>query len=194
MQAIAHPQFEVYQLAHADILITQVEKRPSRKGSIANDVQGSAKTLAALSHQQPPAKASSDPWDVQDPWQHYQGPLKQSKTWNQDLTSEHIDLIATKVHQKLQGAKPMMPGLDHDAAMGSDDRVTCLEERLDHLESSMEAHQARQLQVNNDLSAQISLVQHHAEQQTSAIHSHIDNKMQEQLTHIERLLSKRRAE
>jgi uncharacterized coiled-coil protein SlyX len=78
--------------------------------------------------------------------------------------------------------------------MEADDRVGQLEERLTHLEEVMYDQHSKQAQVTAELANQIGSVQQQVERQTQAIHSHIDSKMQEQLTHIERLLSKRRAE
>ena len=91
--------------------------------------------------------------------------------------------------------KPLLPeGELSDTAMGSEDRLSQLEDRLTQMEVTMQDQQAKQTQVNNDLVHQIGMAQQQAEKQPLAIHSHIDNKMQERLNHIERLLSKRRAE
>ena len=78
--------------------------------------------------------------------------------------------------------------------MGSDDRVQALEDRMNVLEQTLQDQHAQQTLITTDLAGQIGHVQQQVDRQTQAIHSHIDSKMQEQLTHIERLLSKRRAE
>ena len=192
VQAAARPQFEVYQLAHADILITEISKRPSKTSSGSNDVQGSAKTLAALTREAAVAP-NQDPWKDQDPWSGYQPPSKISRmSASQELRGEDIDAIAARVQQKIhhrpQHAKPFPA--DDDAAMQVDDRMGQMEEKLLKLENTMHEQHRQQTHVTNELSTQIAAVQH----QTQAIHSHIDQKMQEQLNNIERLLSKRRAE
>ena len=78
--------------------------------------------------------------------------------------------------------------------MGSDDRVSALEDRMNLLEQTIQDQHAQQTIITTDLAGQIGNVQQQVDRQTQAIHSHIDSKMQEQLTRIERLLSKRRAE
>jgi len=74
--------------------------------------------------------------------------------------------------------------------MHAEDKVGQLEERLNQMETTMNEQHRQQTLITNELSSQITAVQH----QTQATHSHIDQRMQEQLTNIERLLSKRRAE
>lgn len=195
VQAISKPPYEVYQLAHADILITQVEKKVAKRSNIPNDIQGSARTIAALS-QAKPQDPQQDPWDANDPWSKYEGPKKVPRpSPSADISADQLESLVVKVSQRIQPTKPIIAGQESaDAAMGSDDRVGHLEDRLSHLEEVMYEQHAKQTQVTNDLASQIGTVQQQVDRQTQAIHSHIDSKMQEQLTHIERLLSKRRAE
>lgn len=192
VQAVAKPQYEVYQLAHADILITEIPKRSSRASNGTNDIHLSARTLAALA-KQPKQAVPADPWKDQDPWSGYQPPSKVSRTAHStELRGEEIEAIAAKVQQKLQArvTKASASTGDDDAAMQADDRLEIMEGKLQQLETTMHEQHRQQTKVNAELSNQITSVQH----QTQAIHSHIDQKMQEQLTNIERLLSKRRAE
>ena len=197
VQAVTKPPYEVYQLAHADILITQIEKRTPKRANAPNDVQGSARTLAALSQTKPVVDAT-DPWDAHDPWSRYEGPKKVSRTGQPtSIPPEQLESIVAKVSQRLQPTR-LVAALDvGDTSMEADDRVGQLEERLSHLEEVMydqHSKHSKQAQVTTELANQIGSVQQQVERQTQAIHSHIDSKMQEQLTHIERLLSKRRAE
>ena len=80
VQAAAPPEFEVYQLEHADILITAVPKKTKPIGPARPDVQASAKTIAALSRPVESAHETglTDPWHlgVTDPWAHYTPPAK----------------------------------------------------------------------------------------------------------------------
>ena len=195
IQAVAKPPYEVYQLAHADILITQVEKKAPKRNRIPNDVQGSARTLAALT-QTVSASSTGDPWETIDPWSKYQGPSKVPRnTPTSEIPPAQIESIVSQVSQRLQPNRPLVASLEGgDMNMGSDDRVAALEDRMTLLEHTMQEQHAQQSKVTNELAGQISGVQQQVDRQTQAIHSHIDSKMQEQLTHIERLLSKRRAE
>ena len=190
VQAATKPQYEVYQLAHADILITELPRRSLKNSSGHNDIQGSAKTIAALTKDTKPGPAN-DPWDVKDPWGGYQPPTKISRTAaGTDLRGDDIEAIAARVQQKLSKVQVLKPATDDDTNMHADDRVGLLEERMNQLEVTMHDQHRQQTLITTELSSQISAVQH----QTQAIHSHIDQRMQEQLTNIERLLSKRRAE
>ena len=194
VQAVSKPPYEVYQLAHADILITQVEKKTPKRNRIPNDIQGSARTLAALT--QHTSQTPADPWVASDPWSKYQGPVKVPRSQpSAEIPPAQLESIVSQVSQRLQPARPLVASLDQaDTPMGSDDRVAALEDRMAILENSLQDQHAQQTQITNELAGQISNVQQQVDRQTQAIHSHIDSKMHEQLTHIERLLSKRRAE
>ena len=195
VQAATKPPYEVYQLAHADVLITQVDTKTTKRSRIPNDIQGSARTIAALT-QTPPATTSKDPWDEDDPWSNYQGPVKVPRNiTSASIPQAQLDSIVTQVSQRLQPTRPILASSENgDAAMGSEDRVSALEDRMNLLEQTIQDQHAQQTIITTDLAGQIGNVQQQVDRQTQAIHSHIDSKMQEQLTHIERLLSKRRAE
>jgi hypothetical protein len=75
--------------------------------------------------------------------------------------------------------------------MTHDDRVSNLEERLNLLEGTVQHHHEQQVKAAAELGNQIGQVKSQVDRQTSAIHSHIDSKMSEQLRHIEALLAKK---
>ena len=175
-------------------MITQVEKKASKRPSVPNDIQGSARTLAALIQAKPVVDAV-DPWDVNDPWSRYEGPKKVSHTGQPaGLPPDQLESVVAKVNQRLQPTKIVAELDAGDAPMDADDLFGMLEERLSHLEEVMYDQHSKHTQVIAELANQLGSLQKQVERQTEAIHSHIDSKMQEQLTHIERLLSKRRAE
>ena len=154
-----------------------------------------APTIAALT-QSAPSPPLSDPWDASDPWSQYQGPVKVQRSQPANaIPQAQLDSIVTQVTQRLQPTRPLVASIDSgDTTMGSDDRVQALEDRINVLEQTLQDQHAQQTLITTDLAGQIGHVQQQVDRQTQAIHSHIDSKMQEQLTHIERLLSKRRAE
>ena len=193
VQAANKPQFEVYQLAHADILITEVPKRTPKSATRAVDVQASARTIAALSKQPIVAEEQEDPWEHQDPWHAYKTPPKQSRHAPPgDLPAASLEAIATRVKTKLQNDKTFVKACeDGDADMTHDDRVSNLEERLNLLEGTVQHHHEQQVKAAAELGNQIGQVKSQVDRQTSAIHSHIDSKMSEQLRHIEALLAKK---
>ena len=125
----------------------------------------------------------------------YEGPKKVSHTGQPaGLPPDQLESVVAKVNQRLQPTKIVAELDAGDAPMDADDLFGMLEERLSHLEEVMYDQHSKQTQVTAELANQLGSVQQQVERQTEAIHSHIDSKMQEQLTHIERLLSKRRAE
>lgn len=139
------------------------------------------------------AASQHDPWHEHDPWSSYQPPSKVSRpSVGQELRGEEIDVIAARVQQRMQSkSHGIKQSMGEDDSMHTDDRVCQLEERINQIETTtMHEQHRQQTQVTSELTTQLTAVQH----QTQAIHSHIDQKMQEQLTNIDRLLGKRRDE
>eukprot|EP00435_Cladocopium_sp_Y103_P074815 s37_g51.t1 len=188
IQATMRPPFEVYQLQHADVLITEVIKKPTKAAQQSIDIQGSAKTLAALSASQE-ASGSNDPWIANDPWGNYQGPTKAAKS-SDSTRPDQVDMIVAKVLSKLPtAAKPAQVPLDDgDTPMGQEDRVGDLEQRMTMLEMTMQDHHHKQDAQNREFDAKITGLQHQVDQQSTDLKSHLDQKMEQQLSQIERLL------
>eukprot|EP00435_Cladocopium_sp_Y103_P019792 s2534_g4.t2 len=191
VQATQKPQFEVYQLDHADVLITELPKR-TPKMSQTVDVQGSAKTLAALSAPIQPDE-SADPWVQDDPWGNYATPVKSAKIAKPAIgtSEEQLDVLASKVANKLQTKPPLIPMDDGDTTMANDERIQDVEQRMQALESTMHQFHDRQQKHNTEVASQIGHIQQQVDQQSASLTQHLDAKMNEQLAHIERLLSAR---
>eukprot|EP00435_Cladocopium_sp_Y103_P075430 s50_g57.t1 len=189
IQATTKPPYEVYQLQHADVLITEIPKVKAKPTQAIADIQGSAKTLAALS-----SKAGNDPthdpWEVDDPWSGYQTPIKTAKVQHDPLRPDQIDALVGKVTQKvLDHTKSITTPMDDgDTPMASDERLQHLEERMSNMEKNMQAAQTYQQQHNAEVATQMGQLQQQVDQQSATLTSHLDNKMAEQLAHIERLL------
>eukprot|EP00435_Cladocopium_sp_Y103_P024181 s205_g5.t3 len=159
IQATVKPPYEVYQLQHADVLITEVVKKSPPQAPTRIDVQGSAKTIAALSAKTE-ASGSHDPWATDDPWKTYQPATKAAKV-NETNRSDQVDMIVAKVLQKIKppGASVTMPMDDGDTTMAGDDRVSELEQRMTSLEMSVQSHQQRQDVHNQEVDLKISGLQ-----------------------------------
>ena len=71
----------------------------------------------------------------------------------------------------------------------ADERILGIEDRLSALESNSQLHQAHQQAQHRDVADQISQIQHQVDSQGTELQQHLDHKMEEQLFHIERLLS-----
>eukprot|EP00435_Cladocopium_sp_Y103_P057637 s101_g19.t3 len=195
-QAAQKPPFEVYQLEHADVLITEITRKPSRQAPVQADIQASAKTIAALKAVETPGGPEEDLLQTNDPWASYSTPVKAAKRASAvDLsTPEALDTIAAKVQHRLtpvwQQLQANRPDGDHDMSQG-DERVQEMEDRLAKLEQTVTANHKLQSQNTQELAAQITKVQQNVEQQGRAFHAHLDDKLDQQLQQIEQILSKR---
>ena len=193
-QAIAKPPFEVYQMEHSDVLITEVPKKAAKAMPKQPAIQASAKTMAVLTASDPRG-ADQDPWDIADPWSSYQTPVKSAKRANASDHQSHdnIDLLAAKVQQKLQPAwtKQVQSKMDVDHDMQDHTRIQEVEDRLATLEKTVQHHHAQQGHHVKELATQINKVQQNVDQQGKAFQAHLDDKLDQQLQQIEQLLSKR---
>jgi hypothetical protein len=195
VQASSQPAHEVYQLQHADVLIAEITKQKQKEPPLAQDIQGSAKTIAALSSQ-PDVRPAHDPWDDGDPCGGDQTSAKTAKVHHGSLRPEQMESLVGKVTQRVldQTKSRATPMEDGDTPRASDERFQSLEQRMTPLEQNLHAAQASQQQHNMEVANQIGHMQHQVDQQSATLTNHPDNKMAEQLAHIERLLLRRSEE
>eukprot|EP00435_Cladocopium_sp_Y103_P010493 s1534_g2.t1 len=189
IQASEKPQFEVYQLEHADVLLTEVPKKGRLDKPPGLEVQASAKTLAAL-RSSPDAKTGEvDHVFLQDPWASASS--KQPKLSGNDA---NIDVLSARIEQKvLQAVAKQLPSAagDQDAVMATDDKVNALETRLEQLEGTVQTHHVQQTRHNQEVANQFIQVKQQVEQQGLNLQQHFDRSLQQQLGHIEQLLAKK---
>ena len=183
------PPYEVYQLQHSDVLISEISKKQAKPAPPAY-VQGSAKTLAALQAKDRDGDGS-DPWEQHDPWGGYQRPVKVQKKSPEAPRSDQLDLIAAQVAQRLQSsAKPPHHNMDEgDTPMADDEKWEGFEQRLTTLERNMLDQRERQERQHAEVNSQIGQIQQQVDSQSVNMQQHLDTKMAEQLAHIERLLT-----
>ena len=188
-QATSAPEFEIYQLEHADVLITPLAKKKSGPAA-STDVVASARTIAALQETQ--QKEEIDPVFVNDPWAGYQ-PQKQQKVSAVSDANKFEALAATvekRVNQALAARSNAANG-DEPMPAAHENRVSELESRLGALEATVNKNHHEQQMKHHQVSNQIGKVQQQVESQAVVMQNHFDQKMQEQLHQIEALLSKR---
>ena len=194
-QAICKPPFEVYQLEHADVLITEVPRKHQKQAAAQSSIQASAKTLAVLKAAETKDAPDQDPWEIDDPWGNYATPVKAAKKMSIPESKGHddIDLLAAKVQRKLQSTWQPNAGtkMDVDADTHDDTRIQTVEDRLAKLEHTVQANHTQQGQHVQELANQIAQVQHNVDQQGKAFQAHLDDKLDKQLQQIEQLLTKR---
>eukprot|EP00435_Cladocopium_sp_Y103_P031905 s305_g8.t1 len=99
-----------------------------------------------------------------------------------------VDMIVAKVLSKLPtAAKTAHVSIDDgDTPMGQEDRVGDIEQRMTMLEMTMQDHHQKQDAQNRDFDAKITGLQHQVDQQSTDLKSHLDQKMEQQLSQIER--------
>ena len=194
-QAICKPPFEVYQLEHADVLITEVPRKHQKQAAAQSSIQASAKTLAVLKAADTKDDPDQDPWEIDDPWGNYATPVKAAKKISIPDNKGHddIDLIAAKVQRKLQSTWQQTTGSKMDVDVDTHDhtRIQTVEDRLAMLEHTVQANHTQQGQHVQELANQIAQVQHNVDQQGKAFQTHLDDKLDKQLQQIEQLLTKR---
>ena len=202
-QASEPPQFEIYTMKHADVLVSPIEKKKPG-GRPSNDIVASAKTIAILKQQQSTQTAGSpvDPLQTHDPWQSYVAPSKQAKLGPPESTSFQpsqitptIEAINRAVEQKIEAKlaqieRQTAPGEDADMGVATDSRINEMEHRLSSLETVVQTHHTQQLHKQSQVAAQINSLQQRVDSQGSALQRHMDEKLNEQLSHIERLLGR----
>ena len=204
-QASTPPPFEIYTMKHADVLVSQVErKRPTDKPS--SDILASAKTLAVLKQQSsskpmgPPGLSGIDPLTINDPWTTYVPTTKQARV---SVPGDHatssfsnsFEAMSRAVDQKIEAklahlTQQQPTPEDVEMTPQVEGRMSEMEHRLSSLEAVVQSNHQQQQQQQNHVASQISNLQQQVDSQGSALQRHLDEKLTEQLSHIERLLGR----
>eukprot|EP00438_Fugacium_kawagutii_P001429 Skav205000 [mRNA] locus=scaffold3521:51641:56874:- [translate_table: standard] len=198
VQACEAPAYEVWQLSHGDILVTEVPRKAKPAQSSAAGVQGSQRTIAALSVVAQ-KQGKDDPWQQEgDPWQSYERTNKQPRLSTPSSASRpqqvavNVEAIAAQVEEKvianLAKSQPPKEPQSDDELMADDPRVQALESRLNQLELTVQQQHTAQAAHNQAIARQVDQVQQQVDHQAEAMRSHLDQRMNEQLGHIEQLL------
>lgn len=141
---------------------------------------------------------ASDPWELDDPWTRYQSKgNKQAKLNNGQADRQQIDVdfIAQQVERRVSAAMEAKTNAvsSDDVTMEYDNRIQDLEERLTSLASTVSANHQSNTQQSQELANRIHQVQSQVEQQGQSLQTYVDKKFQEQLGHIEQLLTQKKA-
>lgn len=127
---------------------------------------------------------------VNDPWS--QGPPNKSSRGANGHVHTHqptvdISKLTNEVEQRLK-AKMTKPEGSEDELMADVSTVNDLEARLSRLEVQVKTNHEEQQTQNQEIASQIAGVHHRVESQSQEFTKHMDAKLAEQLSHIERLL------
>ena len=204
-QASSPPPFEIYTMKHADVLVSQVErKRPIDKPS--SDILASAKTLAVLKQQSsskqmgPPGLSGVDPLTINDPWTTYVPTTKLARVsapgdHSTSSFSNSFEAMSRAVDQKIEAklahlSQQQPTPEDVEMTPQVEGRMSEMEHRLSSLEAVVQSNHQQQQQQQNLVASQITNLQQQVDSQGSALQRHLDEKLTEQLSHIERLLGR----
>ena len=200
VQAANPPPYEVYNMAHSDVLISEIPKK-KQQGRTQPDIVASAKTLAALrtgiASTQPNPQSGGDPFELLDPWASYTPITKQAKTTPVAPTSHtpSLDFVNASVDRKVAAVMAQVDRklADTDLHMVGpmDERVDSLETRLMTLEQAVQAQHSQQQQYQSQVSQQFTQMHRQIESQGTHLECYMDRKMSEQLQQIEQLLGKK---
>eukprot|EP00438_Fugacium_kawagutii_P031487 Skav235041 [mRNA] locus=scaffold287:267187:271838:- [translate_table: standard] len=188
VQAEKPPVSQVFQMGHGDVIVTEDDEKKSSAASSSTDVMASAKTVAALRAKPlPAANPQSDPWESYDPWQ------KHPRISPPELSTQQLKALEDRMTERISTSLNKDPP---DAVMSSveDGRVSALETRMQMVEQTLQQHAHTQQQHHAELTQGIAQVQQNLDGHKQSMHQLLDNRFNEQLHHLERLLKKRTLE
>eukprot|EP00438_Fugacium_kawagutii_P006434 Skav208833 [mRNA] locus=scaffold1193:49015:53454:- [translate_table: standard] len=189
VQSHEPPAFFVWQCSHGDVLIAE-EQSGTTGPAVKSNILAPPKTMQSIKADQVPVQkqGGNDPWLTKDPWQ----PRSKEISVGQIAALEAN--LEQKILQKIQTIQEdePMPEAKQDA------RLSALEQQVEQLGQSMSTMQQSQAQhvqycqsqfdshngILHKLDAKIDAHQHN-------MTTMIDNKLDEQLNRIDRLLAQR---
>ena len=195
-QATEPPSHWVFTMGHGDVLITKQQSSKEKASPSCNAPLTSFRTMQHLT-----AVGPKKSWDrnQQDPWTH-EDPWSQTSKAGPSLSSTQLNTIETNIEKRIlaQLPKPVAKTEDMELETDVDHRVAHLETQVQQLKetvqqasSSMQSFQHQQAQQNQQLSQQIHTVKHQVDTQNHHLQSMIEGKLEEQMSRIESLLTKR---
>ena len=205
VHANQQPECEAYSMDHGDVIISEMNrKKPQER--VHTDIVASARTIAALQATQQGLKPSGPKLsgDVvfdSDPWAGYVPATKVSKvSASSDPSSAHsrqIEAISANVDRKIAAAMAQvdekLQASAGDAPMAHDghDKAQVFEDRLSKMEQVVQAQHHQMQQQQGHVNAKLSQMQQQIDQQSHVFQEHLDQRMTEQLSQIEKLLGKK---
>ena len=187
-QATQHPSHWVFTMAHGDVLISHNDAIKAAKTSIASSVIASTKTLKQLTVG--PKKQTEgntvDPWLIHDPWASY------AKAPTPSLSNAQLAQMQTSIEQNIREAMTLPEDATMDAV--ADARVTALEDQVKQLTANVGQLTGTVNTINHQqhqLGTQVQKMKSHIDTQNASLHSMIDAKLEDQMSRIEALMSKR---
>eukprot|EP00435_Cladocopium_sp_Y103_P059851 s2429_g21.t1 len=197
-------------MEHADVLISEVQNHKPTSQSSQGVPVASTRTLRHLSATATQtaltpadAKGAIDPLQANDLWASaYKGHVAKQAT----LTAGQIATMESNVEKKVLAVAAIQ---DHVVAPKSKDahmdteaeqrmsqlerQVHLLTDNFNQLSGSMTSFQQQQQTHNSQVAHQVQALKSQADQQEHTMKSLLDQKMEEQMTRIEALLTNKRS-
>ncbi len=176
-QATAQPGATAIAMAHGDVIIVKkgVEVVTAPK---VPSVEASPFTKKSLGGGEPL---------VQDPWAEAASHLPHVKRGEIGLTAQQIAQIESNLEKKIQEAKGSCTDEDVNMTPSLEPRVKQLETQIAQIVDAQKSQQSQTV----GLTSQVQGLQMQVERQSKEFQSHLDSKMESQMSKIEALLSKR---
>lgn len=196
-QATEDPTHWVFTLSHGDILITKLQSAKDKYIAPANAPLTSHRTLQHLTTGNAKKawdKTQQDPWTYDDPWG--QAVSKPSPS----ISPTQLTTIESNIEKRILAQLPVPTQKVDDMELETemDHRVAHLETQVQQLKetvqqasASMQSFQHQQAQQNQQLSQQVHAVKHQVDSQNQHLQTMIEGKLEEQMSRIESLLTKR---
>ena len=202
VQAQERPEYDVYTLEHGDVLISMIDKKkPSAKPK--SDILASSRTLDVLKARSTNSESSGHSHEEgllkHDPWAHFTPTTKMPRVTpplgESRPPSVNVEAIQASVDKKVaetlaQFEQKVREPRDEPMDLASQSRLTELEHRMCAMESSLQHQQVQQQQHQSHVATQFNQLQQQVDAQGHSLQKHLDEKMQEQLNQIERLLGR----
>lgn len=197
VQSAENPSHWVFTMEHGDVLISVLANHRDNQKQTENLIVASKKTFQAL---QPSKtihaldKTRPDPFQFDDPW------APQPATNAKPVSVSQLAAIEANVEKRVMASIQAKTGEESDVAMddATENRVAKLEnqvkqlsESMTSMSSSMSAFHQQQQHVNGQLGSQVTAIKQQVDHQNANLKALLDNKMEEQMSRIEALLTKR---
>ena len=197
VQSAENPTHWVFTMEHGDVLISAIPNHRDTPKQTESLLVASKKTFRALqpsSSHNAMVGTGQDPLQIDDPW------APKSSTTSRPVSVAQLAAIETSVEKRILATIQSKQTEDSDVKMGdeTDSRVARLESQVKQLtdnmagmSSSMSTFHQQQQHVNNQLGSQVSAIKQQVDAQNVNLQKMLDNKMEEQMSRIEALLTKR---
>lgn len=197
VQSAENPSHWVFTMEHGDVLISALANHRDSQKQTENLIVASKKTFQALQPSKTTHaldKTRPDPCQFDDPW------APQPATNAKPVSVSQLAAIEANVEKRVMASIQAKTGEESDVAMdeATENRVAKLEnqvkqlsESMTSMSSSMSAFHQQQQHVNGQLGSQVTAIKQQVDHQNANLKALLDNKMEEQMSRIEALLTKR---